>query len=400
MPPPTRGGRGPRRFHRKSRSGCLECRNRRVKCDELHPVCRKCAVGGRRCVYVPDVYWPEDRDPNRHAVESTSQTTERTADTRETTVERHDGSPPTVATQPSFGPLHMQLLYHAFSEVAAFMPLGRDGDTITAYAVHHAATAPYVLDQLLALSASHCSTTKPDPQGLIAREATALQTRALSLFNKANVAHVAGTGLSSLLYISLLGIQLLHNTLARSQQPIGGFVADFVRYMRILRGVKQIVDGHRSEIFSASGLKPLLDIVHWTESSNCSSEGPQTAPLAAHLQALPDALTPSVQACLEALRRIQWILNLKAIVPADSNLRVHATLSWSVVVCDEYVESLHQRRPEALAVLAFFAAMTHQKPAFWGFQAAGPLLVRSIVEHIGPYWADFLVWPKSVISWD
>ena len=206
--------------------------------------------------------------------------------------------------------------------------------------------------------------------------------------------------MSSLLYISLLGIQLLHNTLARSQQPIGGFVADFVRYMRILRGVKQIVDGHRSEIFSASGLKPLLDIVHWTESSNCSSEGPQTAPLAAHLQALPDALTPSVQACLEALRRIQWILNLKAIVPADSNLRVHATLSWSVVVCDEYVESLHQRRPEALAVLAFFAAMTHQKPAFWGFQAAGPLLVRSIVEHIGPYWADFLVWPKSVISWD
>jgi hypothetical protein len=75
-------------------------------------------------------------------------------------------------------------------------------------------------------------------------------------------------------------------------------------------------------------------------------------------------------------------------------------MSWSVVVCDEYVESLHQRRPEALAVLAFFAAMMRQKPAFWGFRAAGLVLVRSIIECVGPFWADFLGWPQFVVGLD
>jgi hypothetical protein len=58
---------------------------------------------------------------------------------------------------------------------------------------------------------------------------------------------------------------------------------------------------------------------------------------------------------------------------------------------------LHQRRSEALAVLAFLTAMIHQNPAFWGFQAAGPGLVRSTVEHIGPFWTDSLIWPQALI---
>ncbi|QDS69244.1 hypothetical protein FKW77_001785 [Venturia effusa] len=36
---------------RRTRSGCFTCRNRRVKCDEAHPVCERCRKGGRECVY-------------------------------------------------------------------------------------------------------------------------------------------------------------------------------------------------------------------------------------------------------------------------------------------------------------------------------------------------------------
>ena len=75
-----------------------------------------------------------------------------------------------------------------------------------------------------------------------------------------------------------------------------------------------------------------------------------------------------------ALKAVKNAYAITAAINADSNLRFHATMSWSAIVCEEYVESLHQRRPEALAVLAFFAAMIHQKPAFWGFQAAGAVV--------------------------
>jgi len=133
----------------------------------------------------------------------------------------------------------MQLLYHAFSEVGAFMALDGDVDSITTYALDHASIAPYVLDQLLALSESHCSTTKHDPQGLIAREATELQIRALGFQNHADASHLAVTGLPSMVYISLLGVQLLKNTLAKGQQAIGGFVTESVNYMRCPRSREQ-----------------------------------------------------------------------------------------------------------------------------------------------------------------
>ncbi|KAJ5714932.1 uncharacterized protein N7483_012113 [Penicillium malachiteum] len=35
----------------KVRTGCSTCKARRVKCDELKPICQRCAIGGRKCEY-------------------------------------------------------------------------------------------------------------------------------------------------------------------------------------------------------------------------------------------------------------------------------------------------------------------------------------------------------------
>ncbi|KAM0554831.1 hypothetical protein ACHAPJ_006564 [Fusarium lateritium] len=35
----------------KVRSGCSTCKTRRVKCDEAKPICRRCAIGCRKCEY-------------------------------------------------------------------------------------------------------------------------------------------------------------------------------------------------------------------------------------------------------------------------------------------------------------------------------------------------------------
>ncbi|KAI1367431.1 hypothetical protein F5Y08DRAFT_66822 [Xylaria arbuscula] len=44
--------RGPRLYHKKSRTGCLRCKQRRVKCDELHPSCSSCSRHLVECVYL------------------------------------------------------------------------------------------------------------------------------------------------------------------------------------------------------------------------------------------------------------------------------------------------------------------------------------------------------------
>ncbi|KAF2637468.1 hypothetical protein P280DRAFT_105984 [Massarina eburnea CBS 473.64] len=48
-----RPGPGDQVKHRRTRSGCYTCRQRRVKCDETHPVCERCRKGTRECIY-PD----------------------------------------------------------------------------------------------------------------------------------------------------------------------------------------------------------------------------------------------------------------------------------------------------------------------------------------------------------
>ncbi|KAI6785137.1 uncharacterized protein J7T54_006779 [Emericellopsis cladophorae] len=58
--------------HKRTRSGCLTCRSRRVKCDEKRPVC--CQKGGRECVY------PEPKGSAKEATrsaETSPQTTEQ-----------------------------------------------------------------------------------------------------------------------------------------------------------------------------------------------------------------------------------------------------------------------------------------------------------------------------------
>ncbi|KAI8625398.1 hypothetical protein F5Y19DRAFT_269815 [Xylariaceae sp. FL1651] len=43
--------RGPRLYHKKSRTGCLRCKQRRVKCDEVRPSCGSCSRHLVECVY-------------------------------------------------------------------------------------------------------------------------------------------------------------------------------------------------------------------------------------------------------------------------------------------------------------------------------------------------------------
>jgi hypothetical protein len=287
--------------------------------------------------------------------------------------------------------------------MADYMALEGDMGSIITCALDSALTAPYALDQLLALSALHHATLQPNTPTafLFHHQATALQTRALSRFNETRE-HISDRDvIPSFIFASLLGIHILRNTLADHRDSLGEFVTAFVDYMRIHRGVRTVTNRYWDQLVQ-SDLKPLQDITRWIYEAEKLTDGTETAPLRAHLESSPDRSTPSVEACLEGLNWAQWMINLEATASAGSNPArgVHPIMAWPLVVTDGYIESLYQRRPEALAVLAFFAAALHRHRRFWVFADAGSGLVRSIVTHVGPFWADTLVWPQQVIAKD
>ncbi|KAF3064226.1 Caltractin [Daldinia childiae] len=72
--------RGPRLYHKKSRTGCTRCKQRRVKCDEIRPSCGSCSRHAVECVYL-----------------TTSQASS-VATGRSTSATRHDSRPISHAT--------------------------------------------------------------------------------------------------------------------------------------------------------------------------------------------------------------------------------------------------------------------------------------------------------------
>ncbi|OJJ42329.1 hypothetical protein ASPZODRAFT_20556 [Penicilliopsis zonata CBS 506.65] len=59
-----------RRSHKKSRGGCLPCKQRHVKCDEGRPGCLLCAMSDRECTYAMPQTSPQPVVSNRRALES------------------------------------------------------------------------------------------------------------------------------------------------------------------------------------------------------------------------------------------------------------------------------------------------------------------------------------------
>jgi hypothetical protein len=284
----------------------------------------------------------------------------------------------------------MQIFYHAASTIANQMAIEGDRSSLIKIALENASTAPYVLDpQMLALSALRYSTIAGASRHLYIQQATELQTRAPIRFNEARGQAGPNVGICSLLFVSLLGIHLLHDTVAVHHNSIGDVVSKFVAYMRTHCGVRGVASLHWPD-FRQSGLYPLLTLTQWIGNSDVSHDGEETPDLRALLESSPDSSTTCIQACFEALGWAQWALNLRATVPENSSKRVHATMTWPVMVCRDCVEALHQRRPDALAVLSFFATSLYQPLYICRFASAGPRLVQSIVMHVGPYWAGLL----------
>ncbi|TKA81483.1 hypothetical protein B0A55_02938 [Friedmanniomyces simplex] len=53
------GVRGKKEIKRRTKSGCLTCRKRRIKCDEGQPLCRNCAKSKRECLGYDPIFKPQ-----------------------------------------------------------------------------------------------------------------------------------------------------------------------------------------------------------------------------------------------------------------------------------------------------------------------------------------------------
>ncbi|KAJ9132453.1 C6 finger domain-containing protein [Pleurostoma richardsiae] len=390
-----------RRTHRKSRKGCSICKQRRIKCDETHPQCGNCVIGERLCSYLELTPSQGVVTRGRYAFGVADDAASKQTGGRGSGSVQHGGGTAdghAVGSGTTYAALHMVLLHHAECKMAEYMALEGGITPIIDAAVDNALAAPYLLDQVLALSALHLSTQDPATASLYHRHATELQTRALGLFNQIRGEICDSNYLPTFLFATLLGIHVLRDTLANHHHTISEFVGAFVDYVRLHRGVRAVTSMYWKLILQ-SELRPLLYITDYTAGVDKQTPGTETEKVCRFMDT-SDVVSSSKAACLEALKWIQWVLDTAAIEPSRIDLGVHATMAWPLVIPDEFVEALYQHRPEALVVLAHYAAIMHHYRRYWVFGSAGSTIIQSITLHVGPFWADALTWPQGVLSVD
>ncbi|KAL0939173.1 Upc2 protein [Colletotrichum truncatum] len=392
MSPPQSARLPARRSHRKSRNGCSGCKKRHIKCDETRPECRNCVMSERACSYLKS-----DLDHNDSSSSvANGVSAHNNIETRRSLVVPKDPADDLSCIGTTFTVTHMVLLHYAESNMSEYMALLGDVRPIMDVAMEHALTAPYLLDQILALSALHISTQNGANASLYRHQATELQTRALGMFNQAKQHLSDSTYMPTFIFASFLGIHVLHDTLQQHHGTLAGFIENFVTYSRLHRGVRAVTQKYWPQILQ-SDLKPLLYVASLARKTDTQAPGTETNELREFFKS-PTTYSAYTETCIEALKGVQWALDVAKQDPSREELGIHAVMALPLYVTNEYIEALYQQQPEAVVVFAFYAAMLHRYRHYWAFGCCGSSLVHSISRSVGPFWQDMLAWPLQVLN--
>ena len=379
-----------RRAHRKSRLGCRVCKLRHIKCDESKPSCLNCLAVERRCAYLDDT--------------STNLQTPNSTPTR--TSSRSPGPSPAPsprahyeATQSHPAALgedytltHLELFYHFATRLAGdLVPDPVTRTSFTDLAVRESLSTPYLMDELLALSAAHKSTLHPDRRDFYLAEATRLQTRGLSRHNAVQTELSDDNCVAVFMYSALLGQHVLFDTFSL-QGDFPAVITKLVQCLSLHRGIRTIATNSSEETLrqllggDLSHLEPLGPVQSGDESALLwdQIDGSQLSDSSKH-------------DCQEAVKALQGMFSRQRLGRMRDALTVQ---EWAVRVPTGYVELLNQRRPEALVVLAYYAVLLHRERTYWSIGSTGSYLIRSITSNLGEYWKEWLEWPNRVLMED
>lgn len=291
--------------------------------------------------------------------------------------------------------LHVELLHHlAFVTLPSFDKELKGVDVSFADILRHAPSAPYLINELLALGAMHLSTLRPGQDTFYRRQATELQTHALSIFNRMNMEVNTENCVPVFLFSSILALHMLCETLVFREGDWDTFMNRFTRYLHLHRGIRAVTR-NKWNLLLGTSLRPLLQ------------EGQSIPPMNNGLGNTCNKLSDLVKAAdispkhvniyLQTIEALQSVFTA-SFSNAEGSPSFNIIVSWPVLLCSEYVELLRQRKPHALIILSHYAVLVHSRRDLWLCGDGGQFMIQGICQHLGRDWADWLVWPQRALS--
>ncbi|ETS82443.1 hypothetical protein PFICI_04319 [Pestalotiopsis fici W106-1] len=391
----------PRRAHHKSRGGCRECKRRHIKCDEGRPHCVNCSVSSRHCEYAGAAVATSTPAPELLPISSPPAPVSGVKYTDRSTSpiiqESHihlPGPSQILSHGYAFTLEHMQLFHHVEHGITTWLGVTDSMIPLVEQYIKTALTTPYLMDQLLALSALHLSYSVNHETVRYRSLATELQTRGLSLFNAMRGTDSDGT--ARWYFSSLLAVHHLATTLAvHDEQNFDAFLDNFVSHMGLHQGTQAIGIESWTSIRSG-GLRAWLDQLDEASSSVSSSPSAADEPMFARMLQTSRLNAASVNTCWEAASALLFVREKTQ--PGPHGWGPHAAMAWPNLVPHEFISLLGERVPEALLILAHYAELLHTYRDYWVFGNAGEYLIRGLAARLGATWTKWLKRPLAVLS--
>ncbi|KAI3150015.1 transcriptional regulator family: Fungal Specific TF [Penicillium roqueforti] len=162
-----------RRPHRKSRHGCMECKRRRVKCDETRPICTNCAKRHSEC----DTGTPFIVESNRKSGNSKFPGV----------LSQHDSENAAISAGSALNLNDLELMMQWCNTTFRTLSRNERTDPIWRYIVpEEALLHPFLMHGVLALSSLHLARTGMEltRRASYLNRAVAHQNQALALFRE------------------------------------------------------------------------------------------------------------------------------------------------------------------------------------------------------------------------
>ena len=264
-----------------------------------------------------------------------------------------------------------------------------------------ALSAPYVMYQMLALSALHLSQTRTAQASHYCEEATFLQTKALSLFNDSWAEITTESCVPMLLFSSILSLHTLGEAVAASKTDAGGFLDKFVTYLNLHRGVRAVIS-QSWQLLLQSDISSILNRTEGAFHATSLPSQQQGTFVADRLHSLlhvADMGPESEQACREAVESLQLVYQSQSSIGQTPPEKAHGSVwTWPILLSGVFTNLLLKRKPEALIILCHYAVLLHQKRHIWLVRNAGQILISEITRFLGTYWLEWLDWPNQVLQ--
>lgn len=361
-----------------------------AQCDEKRPICSNCISSQRHCEFVgPAPFVQYSRSASLETATASSAVTSPAVTSWPAQEFDHSEDRPVNM-------LHVELLHNLSSEtIPMFNRTDRTPDISFQDILRYSFKAPYLMNELLSLSALHLSIVRPTQQSFYRHHSTQLQNYALKSFNDLSPDIADEMYVSVFLFAGILGMHMLCETLVCRDNEFENFLDRFVQHTILHHGVRTFAGQGRWELLQQTSLKPLLKLGERIPPLD-TSLGPVCQVLLDRIKGIchDNSTIKIYQQAVQALQAVTTVIDSQG--PGANSADV--LVAWPVLVPCEYIDLISQRKGEALVILAHFGALVDTHKDSWVFRDGGKYLVDSISQHLGSEWEEWLHWPCQALN--